>query len=52
VADLEVEVLPDKHLNLVSIQFVSLAALLTRYVQKADSQIPQTEVSGPSPSDD
>jgi acetoacetyl-CoA synthetase len=39
VADLEVEVVPGDHLNIVTTQFVSLAAVLTRYVQKADRQV-------------
>jgi acetoacetyl-CoA synthetase len=41
VADLEVEVVPGDHLNIVTTEFVSLAALLTRYVQKADGHIPR-----------
>lgn len=39
-ADLEVEVVPGDHLNIVTTQFASLGALLTRYVQQADSQVP------------
>lgn len=39
-ADLEVEVVPGDHLNIVTTEFASLGALLTRYVQNADSQIP------------
>jgi acetoacetyl-CoA synthetase len=39
-AVLEVEVVPGDHLNIVTTEFASLGALLTRYVQNADSQIP------------
>lgn len=39
-ADLEVEVVPGDHLNILTTQFTSLGTLLTRYIQKADSEIP------------
>jgi len=38
VADLEVEVVPGDHLNIMTTQFVSLAALLARYIHRADRQ--------------
>ena len=37
-ADLEVETVPGDHLNIVTTEFVSLAALLTRYIRRANEQ--------------
>lgn len=37
-ADLEVETVPGDHLNVVTTEFVSLAAVLTKYIRQADIQ--------------
>jgi len=39
VADLEVEVVHGDHLNILTTEFESLAALLTKYVEQADGQL-------------
>jgi acetoacetyl-CoA synthetase len=41
VADLEVETVPGDHLNVVTTEFVSLAAVLTKYILQADRQVLQ-----------
>src|SRR5215469_3674397 len=38
-ADLEIEVVPGNHLNILTTEYQPLADVLTRYIQKADSQI-------------
>ena len=45
VAELEVEVVPGDHLNIVTTKFESLAALLTRYIQQADLQMSELSQS-------
>lgn len=45
VADLEVEVVPGNHLNIVTTEFESLAVLLTRYIQQTDAQIAELSQS-------